>query len=608
MLLRLPLAGAALLCALAALPAAASATTIPVTSTADGGPGTLRAVLATAGTGDVVTVPAGHYVLSGGILTVPGGVTLAGAGARATVIDGNHADGVITAPGGGVTVSDMTLTGGQSVQNGGGIHGNGFALRRVAVVGNSSAGSGGGVYAGGSPPVTIDHSLIAGNQATGGGGAYVNDTVASASIVDSTIVDNVVTGSGGGLYASSTGMLLDGDTLVGNTATGGTGGTGGNFRIGSNGTATMRNTIVAGGQATDGANCYLSGGAHLASLGHNVEDLDPHPDSDCQNALAADRTGLDLRLGALQDNGGPTDTILPAAGSPGVDAGDPAACLADDVRGVPRPQGAGCDVGAVERVVSTVGAAFADGLGATVAVLHGTADTAGLGGTAQFAYGPTAAYGGFAGATALPAAAGPRGAAVALGGLLPSTTYHFRLEVTTPDGLSVGPDATFTTQVPTPAFVGPGVLPPPPAPSWRVAVSKVTATATGATLTLACTGSAGATCRGTARLQTVERVSGKRVLAVSAAAKGTPKTKTTKKTATVGQKTYTLTAGGKSLKVTVALTKAARTLLTHFKRLPVRLAVTLTGSNGKTTTVSTSKALTIKPAKAKAKAKAKKRR
>jgi UDP-N-acetylmuramoylalanine-D-glutamate ligase len=60
-------------------------------------------------------------------------------------------------------------------------------------------------------------------------------------------------------------------------------------------------------------------------------------------------------------------------------------------------------------------------------------------------------------------------------------------------------------------------------------------------------------------------------------------------------------AAGQSLKVTVALTKAARTLLTHFKRLPVRLAVTLTGANGKTTTVSTSKALTIKPPKAKAK-------
>ncbi|MDX6728933.1 MAG: hypothetical protein QOK49_3738, partial [Baekduia sp.] len=32
-----------------------------------------------------------------------------------------------------------------------------------------------------------------------------------------------------------------------------------------------------------------------------------------------------------------------------------------------------------------------------------------------------------------------------LSGLLAATTYHFRLEVTTPDGLSVGPDATFTT-------------------------------------------------------------------------------------------------------------------------------------------------------------------
>jgi hypothetical protein len=65
-------------------------------------------------------------------------------------------------------------------------------------------------------------------------------------------------------------------------------------------------------------------------------------------------------LGALANNGGPTDTHLPDPGSPLVDAGDPAGCtdekggpLLADQRGVTRPQGSRCDIGAVEVVTTT---------------------------------------------------------------------------------------------------------------------------------------------------------------------------------------------------------------------------------------------------------------
>ncbi len=55
----------------------------------------------------------------------------------------------------------------------------------------------------------------------------------------------------------------------------------------------------------------------------------------------------DPRLGPLRDNGGPTKTMLPAPGSPVIDAGG--VCpVATDQRGIPRPQGAACDIGAVE--------------------------------------------------------------------------------------------------------------------------------------------------------------------------------------------------------------------------------------------------------------------
>src|SRR6185503_19785924 len=54
-------------------------------------------------------------------------------------------------------------------------------------------------------------------------------------------------------------------------------------------------------------------------------------------------------ISPLQWNGGPgslTHDLL--AGSPARNAGDPTGCLATDPRGVPRPQGGCCDLGAVE--------------------------------------------------------------------------------------------------------------------------------------------------------------------------------------------------------------------------------------------------------------------
>ena len=67
-------------------------------------------------------------------------------------------------------------------------------------------------------------------------------------------------------------------------------------------------------------------------------------------------------LSPLQDNGGPTKTHQPLAGSPVIDAANPAApgsggtsCPTTDQRGVGRPRdgnGDGtsrCDMGAVER-------------------------------------------------------------------------------------------------------------------------------------------------------------------------------------------------------------------------------------------------------------------
>jgi hypothetical protein len=91
----------------------------------------------------------------------------------------------------------------------------------------------------------------------------------------------------------------------------------------------------------------------VMSLGHNIESPGDtcgltHP-SDLDNVITDA-----LKLGPLQDNGGPTMTHALGAGSVAIDrilpyCVDPdGAAVATDQRGEPRPAGAGCDVGAFE--------------------------------------------------------------------------------------------------------------------------------------------------------------------------------------------------------------------------------------------------------------------
>jgi hypothetical protein len=74
-------------------------------------------------------------------------------------------------------------------------------------------------------------------------------------------------------------------------------------------------------------------------------------DGTCAFAGTGDQnTAGDVSLGPLQDNGGPTLTRLPLAGSPALGAVPASACtvVSADQRGVDRPQGAACEAGAVE--------------------------------------------------------------------------------------------------------------------------------------------------------------------------------------------------------------------------------------------------------------------
>lgn len=350
-------------------------------------------------TADLTLPPEPTRPLGAPPLTIEGnGFTLTGAAGSRVLSAFN--------PTGALTVRDITITGGtpDGGQGAGIAWGGPVTVEDSAITGNDAYLSGGGVYAVGS--ATIDGSVISGNSASDlGAGVYVQNTndqaLGTATIVDSQITGQTDTFSGDGVAAavhaggavtvlrstiadnqgtaviSELGPLdVDASTISGNGGDG----------VTSGGEATVVNSTVHGnaglGVATDGfalvqhatitgnatglyagdeagifasiigesveESCLFGDGAVVVSLGANrVDDMSCGP----TDPSDVHEVGLALGLGALADNGGPTLTRLPAAASTAVDAVPTVQCesIAIDQRGTTRPQGEGCDAGAVER-------------------------------------------------------------------------------------------------------------------------------------------------------------------------------------------------------------------------------------------------------------------
>ena len=327
---------------------------------------------------DLVVVPAGNYSISNGELSVFGGgaVTIRGAGTRTTVIDAHQTSRVFNLAADRVTIEAVTITGGVAPEgigpelpgDGGGIlayEADQLVLNAVSVSGNSAARNGGGIAA---PPegaaataVTIDGSTIANNKVTGGlvsglgGGISV---LGDLSLTNSTVTGNSAESTagmvqGGGILAAldptdtePTKVNIVNSTIAGNSV--GATGLGGGLSIynPTPGIVTellVRNTIVAGNTGPAGPNDC--GAVAMLTSDHNLSS-----DASCMFTDPGSRQNANPQLGALADNGGETDTMALLEGSPAIDAGTNSGCPPVDQRGVSRPQGPACDVGAFERV------------------------------------------------------------------------------------------------------------------------------------------------------------------------------------------------------------------------------------------------------------------
>jgi Ca2+-binding RTX toxin-like protein len=298
---------------------------ITVTNNNDSGAGSLRQAIADVCAGGTITFDGDYTIPLASQLVIDRDMTIDGAGHSVTV-SGNNAVRVF-AVNYGVTSNLQNLIVANGHANvGGGIANNGGTLNiNDCTFESNTADNGGGIHNNGGT-VNIANSTFELNTTGGkGGGIYNTGTM---NITNSTVAGNRATqydSMGGGIYNHNT-LNITNSTLSGNSAP-----SGGGIRI-DGGTVTLRNTIVANN--TQGANCdgaITDGGGNLVWGDTSCPGVNANP-----------------MLSPLGDYGGATQTFALLPGSAAIDTANDADCPATDQRGVARPQGAHCDIGAFE--------------------------------------------------------------------------------------------------------------------------------------------------------------------------------------------------------------------------------------------------------------------
>jgi hypothetical protein len=177
---------------------------------------------------------------------------------------------------------------------------------------------------------SIRNSTVAGNivhaEATDPGGSAVAagggvlSSAGGAAFVQATVAANAISAAGATAFAGGGGVFAGGDPL------------------------SLQATILAANTAAEGPDCD----GDVASSGHNL--IGHSTDCTIIGQKPNDRLDVAPKLAALADNGGPTRTVAPFGASPAIDQIPAMDCaIKVDQRGVKRPQGPRCDIGAFER-------------------------------------------------------------------------------------------------------------------------------------------------------------------------------------------------------------------------------------------------------------------
>jgi hypothetical protein len=276
-------------------------------------------------------------VFGGGIYNFDGTLTLNGTTVSGNSVTGNAANG------GGIandldrplTLNDSIVSDNTADGGGGGIINSGALSLNNSVISGNRASSGGGIVSNGTRELILNNSTISSNVATvGEGGGISIGVMGLTTLTNSTISGNIAS-TGGAIFGFAYSVTINATTIVGNSS-------GINFSslFFSMSTLSLRNSLLANA----GANCS----GPLTSSDYNLSS-----DASCMSLTQPhDMNNINPLIGPLAGNGGPTQTHALLSGSPALNRipAVGANCPATDQRGVARPQGLGCDIGAYEAV------------------------------------------------------------------------------------------------------------------------------------------------------------------------------------------------------------------------------------------------------------------
>ncbi|WP_415879917.1 choice-of-anchor Q domain-containing protein [Methylomonas sp. TEB] len=346
-----------------------------------------------AGTGaDIITFGVNGTTVLSSTLTISDadGLTLDSLGRSVTISGGNAVRVLWVTPGAGLTLKNLTVANGYADPQGGGVY-NQFGSLTVlnsTFVGNTATRTGGGIanysdttLANPGGNLTVVNSTFSGNRSVFGGA--IRNSGISANITNSTIVGNSVQ-----LPVCPPGFFCSLEDNGGG--------------IENLGTLNLHNSIVAGNTAAVG-DADIGGSPTTASynligfpanLFYRWNGVDPIVPVHGSNGNITGVDASTLVETTLANHGGPTQTLALIPGSGAIDAADKLLCATApvnnvDQRGLARPQGPQCDIGAFElasapaadlAVSGTVSAAMVrDSLTWTIVVKNnGTADATGV--------------------------------------------------------------------------------------------------------------------------------------------------------------------------------------------------------------------------------------
>ena len=346
-----------------------------VTKTNNGGAGSLRQAVQDGNTtGGVIVfdptvfnVPRTIFFTSGGQLAISSNITIAGPGANLLTlrntqpISGSARIINISNSDHSVDLRGMTLTGGRTLGDGGGISNIFFSvltIRDCVISDNVSNGEGGGIANVGT--LNVINSTISGNtsNATNSGGGGI-DSLGPTFVTNSTISGNTkitnTTNGAGGIFIGNAALTMTNSTITNNSSNNGASGvfdgSGGGSPV-----LAIRNSIIAGNRnnsaVPDVSGSFTSGGFNLIG---NVGVATGFNQTGDQTGTGASPINPGL-VKVLAWKGGTVPTHVPLPSSPAVDKGNSFNML-NDQRGFARlfdnpaiPNTAdGADIGAFER-------------------------------------------------------------------------------------------------------------------------------------------------------------------------------------------------------------------------------------------------------------------